>query len=486
MFGQIVRNIAYTGKAESNIYANTQDYIDRSIAGVSIEERLSNIEYFTPPKQQSRNILNFHAYYILYLISPLCYVMSAFDCLTLVQAGSMAMSILFSIMFMREKRIPGFVIFATCLLLMAHPGWSIPAIYGAFYPERMFMGAGLYLVWTLEKKKFSKIHFLVASSLCLAIGERGALYSGMFILSYTIFYWKVRLSHRMLRLITGTVSLVYMAVMMGFVLNNVYYSNIGARIDLLQYFSVQDNVDKVMLFVIINFFCFCIIGLFEPRMLVIAIASMIPNLVYNLGGAEKIGWVLHYHIYYFVFAMWAVVKGVIGLYGWLEKTGRRFSLVWGAGVVLGFAFLVSGISPSDPGISWGLQNVKNHFLYNAPASVWRARQGGKDLRMQFDSFVNSHLQPGDVVSTTESGMVALDGHPMFLFPMGTDLADAVLLSYVEKDGEMYYYGSIVYDSDPIRRERFDIEVMEKLRKEGYLLDYPALFPAYGVAILSKG
>lgn len=224
IYAQVTKNIAYTGKAESNIFANTQDFIDRSIAAIPVEERLASESAFTPPTEQSRNVLRFHSYFILYLIAPLCYVMPEFMCITIMQSLALAASLFFCILIMRGKGVPYPLVVAACILLTAHPGWGMPAVNGAFYPDRLFMGTGLYLTWACERERFSKAHFIVAMVLCMLTGERGALYAGMFVLAYTIFYWKENRVSRKLRLVFGSVAVVYAGIAMKFFLSNLYYS----------------------------------------------------------------------------------------------------------------------------------------------------------------------------------------------------------------------------------------------------------------------
>ena len=164
-----MNNIAHTGKAEGNIFANTQDFIDRHIAAMGTEERMADEESFLPPREQSRNMLKFHCCLILYFLCPLCYVMSPFMCVTMAQSVALSFSIFFLVLLMCEKKIPLPIVLATILLLISHPGWSMPAVFGAFYPERLFMGTGMYLIWACERQKFSRLHFIVAAVLCLSL-----------------------------------------------------------------------------------------------------------------------------------------------------------------------------------------------------------------------------------------------------------------------------------------------------------------------------
>ena len=487
LYAQIVNNIAYTGKAESNIYANTQDHIDRGIAAMSVDERLASEEAFTPPVEQSRNILRFHACFILYLLAPLCYFMSSFTCVTIAQSVALALSLLFVILLMREKKIPVPVIGFTCLLLVSHPGWSLPAVYGAFYPERLFMATGMYLIWSCDKEKFSKLHFIISAILCLMVGERGALYAGMFILAHTVFFWKERKEYRFFKLATGLCLVLYTGIMMKFILANIYYSDLGSKLNIMSYLAVATNRQKVALFLLINVAFFAIIALLDWRAFIIGCASMIPNLLYDVGGAEKIGWSLHYHVFYFVFLMWAVARGSTKLYVILEKRLKRkkMSCISTLAVLSIFIGLISLIVPSDLSIDFSKNNVKNNIIFNGANCIKTTYlQGGKELREKYKEFIQSNIPEGSQVTAVEGAMVELSKQQIYIYPVGIDTADAAVLVYTMNNEEPVFGGSVVYGSAE-ECKRFDEQVVLKMKQLGYDFENAKLYPAYGVAIVEK-
>lgn len=483
LYAQITKNIAYTGKAEGNIFANTQDFIDRSIAAMPVEERLASESAFTPPLEQSRNMLRFHNYLILYLIAPLCYVMPEFLCVTVLQSMALAFSLIFCILIMRGKGVPYPLVIAACILLTAHPGWGMPAVYGAFYPDRLFMGTGLYLTWTCQRERFSKAHFITAIVLCMLVGERGALYAGMFVLAYTIFYWKENRASRRLRLVFGSAAVVYAGVVMKFFLSNRYYSNLGGSLkNFISYVQNPYNQKIVLLFLLINC-CFLVAAIMEWKALIIGMASMIPNLLYNVGGAEKIGWTLHYHVFYFVFLMWAVTVGITKLYKMAiqKRTLKTIPYL----VAFAVAIMVSIISPADLDISLNLSNLKNNFVVKSVREIRDDYFGGlAEVRRSFNELIDENIPSGSKVSTIEGAMCELSHTDIYIFPMGISSADYAVVAYRKTEEEYYFGGSVVYAGTG-EQEVFDRGVVEKMKDYGYDLDNPILFPHYGVAILKR-
>lgn len=487
LFAQITKNIAYLGKAESNIYANTQDFIDRGIAGMPIDERMASEEAFTPPKEQTRNILQFHAYYILYLLAPLCYFMSSFTCVTIAQSIAMALSLFFSILLMREKKIPIAVIGVTCLMLISHPGWSMPAVYGAFYPDRLFMATGMYLVWACDKENFSKIHFVISALLCLLVGERGALYAGMFILAYTVFYWGEKKEGRGIKIGFGIGLVSYAGIMLKLVLSNLYYSDLGGQLNFLSYLSDPTNRQRVVLFFIINVLLFALVGIVEWRAFVIGCASMIPNLIYNLGGAEKIGWTLHYHVFYFVFLMWAVTKGSIKLYKMFESKieNKAMKCLPSVFLMLCFSTLISLIDPVDLSVDFSIRNMKNNILINSIAEIkYTYFSGGKELREGYNEFIQNNIPEDSQVTTIEQAMVDLQDRNIYLLPLGIDTANVAIMTYSLINDEPIFGGSVIYGTAEDNRV-FNKWVMEHMKDIGYDFDNAKIYPAYGVAIIER-
>src|SRR4051812_2211276 len=75
IFEQLIDNIHAGRGSVSNVFANTQDYIENKYATKTTAEL---IELNVPvPASPERNMLGFHSYYILYPISLLNYFFSS-------------------------------------------------------------------------------------------------------------------------------------------------------------------------------------------------------------------------------------------------------------------------------------------------------------------------------------------------------------------------------------------------------------------------
>lgn len=490
LYGQITSNIALKGRAASNIMASTQDFIDRGIAGVPIEERLANDVFFQQDIAQSRSILKFHACMILYLIAPLCYLFKPFTVVTLAQCVAMGASIAFAIDIMKKKQVSNGLIMLVSLLIISHPGWGLSAIKGAFYPERLFMGTGMYLVWACERRDFNRKHFCCSMLLCMLVGERGALYAGMFVLAKAILYWKENsIEKRKWLIVGGVISLLYTVILMKAVLENTYYQNLeGVVSGFGTYLTFSENRQKIFVFILINILLFGVIAIADWRAFLIAICSMIPNLLYDNGGSEKTGWTLHYHVFYFVVLIWAVLMGTAKINKWLQSresiSGKRIRGIYC--IFGGVVILLNIVNPYNAKIDFN--ESRENVLVQGCSEIYSAyiiENSRQQLRKEFDEWIKKNIPDNSKVSAVEAAMCSLTDNVVYLFPMEIKDCDYAVVTYkVNDDGTNEYYGAVSYYSAE-EQKMLDDGIEDMLEQYGYNLENAEVFPAYSLAILHK-
>ena len=85
--------------------------------------------------------------------------------------------------------------------------------------------------------------------------------------------------------------------------NALYYFNEYFKLDSRTFYITNKFLLVSLPLIFLSFFNF--------KLLVIAIGSMAPNLLFSVGGAEKIGFSTHYHTYYIPFVICATVISFI-------------------------------------------------------------------------------------------------------------------------------------------------------------------------------
>lgn len=491
LYSQIVENISKNGQAVSSIHASTQDFIDRGIAAIPIDERINDPVYTTPQAEQSRNILSFHFYLILYSIAPFAKVLSAEFVVTVIQTLSFIGLLMFAYLLMRNRSTPIIGSVIALILIASHPGWSL-AIFGPFYPDRIFLLTGMYLTWSISKKHFNIIHFIVAAILCMLVGERAALYAGMFVLAYTLLFWKTNTTCRTVRIVTGIVALIYSIILTKLVLSNLYYDSIFS-LDLktiISMFADPVYCQKVVLFLIINIVLFGIVSIFEWRAAIIGFLSMVPNIITNIGGAEKLGWSLHYHSYYFTILVWALAMGYSAFFiKFGDKKTKIISLRKVSYAVMGCIItLMILLDPySFNNIILKPINAKNNITLRTGKKVSDLYVAGlaESIR-EWKNTIKTAVPEGSKVTAIESWMPSLsDNRTIYLYPMGIAIADYAVISYSKVDDEPVYGGAITYFG-AAETQRLNDAMIEKMKNEyGYDFEHAVYIEPISAVIIPR-
>ncbi len=489
LFADAMKTALSTGHLESELYASTQDYIDRNKAAVSVEERLTDEQWITGPEGFSRNILKFHTYYILYLLAPFTAFVSGVTVETIAQVFSFFMALWLIYLLAREKDVPWYFALLVLLLISFHPGFYY-SLYGPFYPDKLFLFAGMYLIYSVEKKDYSHFHFFMAYILCILIGERAALYTGAFLISWTILFWKKSPKWRWLRIAFGCVGVLYFWVMTHYVLTNIYYDKVDSSLNvknIIVLFSDPSYQYMVVKFILLNLIIFGGVALFNWRTALIGFASTIPNLLYNLGGAEKFGWTLHYHSYYFTILIWAVSCGLCAFFIYVRRKVNKKQCI---AISIVFVFVLCSLTSAfEPFSKSTISFKKEEIPYSyAGLTIAKARSfsGTMEVTQGFKSFVKENIPPGSHVSTIEMAMPYLyDEMAISLYPMNIKSADYIVTSYYLDDSSNLVLSGATSYLGTEETEKLNRGLQEQLESFGYSIDGLKTYHPFGIVIIPK-
>lgn len=427
LFEQVVESI-YLGKgAVSNVFANTQNFIDKGYAFVSIGELVGRD--LTPPSADERNMLKFHAYLILFALAPfLAFVQSS---LLLTFAQSLCFFGLIAtvamVAFRQTKSV--WVSILMSGIVLVNSNW-IGGLLGQFYPDRLFVLTGFLVCWAAWKRELSTT--LVCLALLTAlINERAALIAGIAITACAMSHDEVELrqprSWQWRMILVGVVLLAYAYLEKTYVLDNVYYgggylpgsfSELKAR---LSDSVFQRNIGTF----ISNNFVLLLLSIGAPRLALLGFIVMTPNLIGNIGGAEKTGWLTHYHSYYFPILAFSATIGASNIYLFLKRkfnlsppfVSAIYAVVIGLGVLLVNKTILQ--YDNEVVLSRVISLVRVNFsnwIYDLPTG-YAIRDEAKSMFL-----------PGTHVLTTEVGMALLNGHVRIgVFPVALEKSDAIFI-----------------------------------------------------------
>lgn len=431
-------------------------------------------------------VLDSHAYYILYPLAAFTWLFPPHVILAVANGLGFASVIFILYWVIRRQGAPILGAMAFCLLVMAHPAWSHASL-GDFYADRFFMPLGLLYVSMLydaliRQSNIGRMYLLAILAvglLAASTTERAAIMIALFTIASLILYRK-RITTRGTKIVLTVFSMALLVSVLLYVkLLYVPHPGTGSLSSLLQgvpYFFVQIQdplyAAKVQEFIVINVLLFGIFSLFEWRLALIAFATLLPNLLTTIGGAEKNGWSTHYHSMYFPFLVFAAAIGFSKLWVSLGATKYRLMLV---GLLLVLMPAISKYSPGYGGENGALKRVYA-FYVNGEQSYEKQLAG--QLRQ-----IAAAVPAGVKVTTPEGFVPTLYlNRTIYYYPVGIDTADYAVLSRVSlPDGSFYYAGAVSYIGES---QKADICLTERLRKAGFNVDQPKLLVG-NMAVLER-
>lgn len=467
----------------SEVFANTQAYLESGLL-IAPPATLAT-DPLTPPAVPERNMLHFHAYFILYAIAPLVWLFPVAAVLNALFALSYLGIVLLSYLALRARGISIVAAMLFCLLVTTCPAWVI-ALEGQFYPDRLFVLAGFVFMLAVTRPGVARGWQLAAAAACVLIGERGALTAGLFLLAYTGLQWNALGSEERKFKATLGAGLLLISVLIGkLLISNGAYStflptSVGGAIDYLHSAKFQYHAP---LFIAANA-VLLVLALFNWRAALVAGLLMLPNLIGNIGGGEKTGFATHYHTYYLPALVWAALTGYAALTARASAFGRAPVLYAGMGAAI---VLLAMLDPTTPQpLTLNPARLSEQFIprlfqdvstYDSPGGLQLY-----DLGAQLDRTV----PPGATVSTIETGMPFLyHGRTLRAFPVGIDQADyAVVGLGVEKDGKQQYNGALSFRG-PAEQEQANAIIMARMRRDGYDFNHAVIVRGLGVAVVKR-
>lgn len=469
---QLADNIAQTGKPLSQLSASFDEMFARVLWGPT-EELCSG-----PLKIQSPvefNYFKWHAYSVLYLIAPLVYVFGGKLVLSTLTAFSFAAIPCGAYYYLRRKGVGHWSCLLVALLLIAHPAWSV-SLQGQMYADRLFLGVGFALFLLLDDPVKNRISILILLMVGSTVSERFGLVLG----SCVVIYLRLRRASIKDNIAIYVCSVVAAAVsifLLKFVIvhpsNASFASMMTPNAFLLNYRGYPSFAQNMWSFLLING-VFALFGMKNWRMLAIAIFAALPNIIGNIGGAEKTGYLTHYHSTYFPLLAAALVTSAANL------RNSQFLLSVRAAHLLFFLM----IGYAQPTVS--LKNVTS----SGPARLWAdiesLYQGAKALNVIQYREIARAIPPHSNVVTLEGLMPILYPAAANLqtYPLGIDDANYVVLPWWQTvPGGSYQFPASYSFLGVEERKKQDALIAIRLSKLGFDLDRPKIIGAW--AILSK-
>lgn len=437
IFAQSINNIINSGLAKSNIFSACQYLIDNSIAHLSMSE-LNNLNL---PGQlmNDRFLFSFHADFILYFIAVFSLIFGSDVSLIYLQLLNIVLLFIFGIKILKRNNISKYIILIFVFFTLINP-LIVGNILGQFYPDRLYIAPMFLMLFLLNKTKINYSFLLITFLITLLINERAAIYVALSffyffliknyeILKNLFFHHKsakVKKFNDVRLIFFGLASILYFILIKFYLISNIYYGSFIPGSFSQLFTLLGDNQFQYNIFYfILNITPFLVISFFDKKLFILSLIAIIPNLIGNIGGAEKLGWFTHYHSYYIPFLFFSSVYGLISLMN--HKDNKKFLLIAFLAFIVSIYFLSANKLYS---IKYSFNLIKNIIVtkINEPTR--------KDISIRNISEI---LKPGNKVSTTELGMNLLhnQGVDFYYFPIQHKGVDFIFIPCLDPNDKYY-------------------------------------------------
>jgi hypothetical protein len=483
LFFQVAENIGRRGEPVSQVFANTQGYLEGKTSALSLDALASNP--LTPPAADERNMMKFHAYWFLYVVGFLTRFFPTDSVFFFFMSASFIGLVLLCYLVLRREKIPIVAALAFCLLVISHPAWSESFYAGQPFPDRFFLLPGFLFMYLVTRPNASRVRLALLAVLCASINERAAIVAGGFVGLYTLAHRREHTCDRNFRLMLCALLVIFGGTIIKFFLQNGEYGHFLPTTLGEAWFNVSSfhALRRLTLFLAVNF-PFLFLAFFEWRTASVALVLMFPNIFGDIGGGEKVGWSTSYHTYYQPSLMLAALIGYVRLYRLTELRKLQWTVgVPVLGALVAYLCLLSPVNARP--IRFGTAYVRYHFI---PTLLdYRARYFGAvgtaiaSTGEQLRSAVPDHA----VVTTIEAGMPLLyQRHVIRVFPIDIERADYALMTYEDGPQGTRYYGeaSLV---KPDEQKKIDAMLLRRMRRDGYDFAHARKFPIFALALVKR-
>ncbi len=480
---QLVDNIAFRGEPVSQMQTVTRYAILTERISSTVPEKLC-IAPLAPPQVREKFYFQFHTNFILYLLAPLIWVVPTAILLPTVKTAAFLGMLVLVFLILRRKGVSVLAAGIFTILVTAHPAWSL-SVYGQFYVDRFAVFFCLLFLYLLEAERLNRYLLFGSAILVMMISERAGITAGIFTLGYGVFYWKKHQERRITIFLVGGLMFIFGYGMLKIFIHHQFYDSFlpNSLEDLfINRLGREAFRDKLYVLFAINILLMGFLAGFEWRGFLLALGVMIPNMIGDVGGAEKTGWATHYHSLYFPFLIWASAMGFARIYGIGAGLGRRV----GANALAIFVLVaMSGIN------KYSLKEQlysRSRFHENAVIRTVEELEYyiGRQNISSFYRSVQSSV-PENISLTMGEGMMPLlyPNREILYFPIGIDVADYALITMIWRENRIVGMAAAPSALGYEARKELNRCYFERMKRNGWDFDKAVKLSPWGLTLVKR-
>ena len=481
-FYMILENI-HAGKGTLNqILPSENEYFFRQFLLSQDATKLCKMAWESPHFEAADyDHFKFHLYSIYYPASLCLYFFSTPYVVNGLNIFAFLLFLFIAYKISQKSEIPIFISIFTVIVISLHPAWSW-SIMGQPYPDRLFLPLGLLLCYYTDDRGKLLNAMLAVLVLSALIVEKVAVYTGVFLIAYSILHYSNYRDKRAIiwRVFAGISALIFFYLVTSFFLVNPYYS--GSNIPrtpaaLISILSDERFFNGIKSLLWVNAPLLLPALILKPRLFLIAFVMVIPNIFGTVGGAEKTGFLTHYHTLYFPFVVYAFIKGTGEFY-------RRISPIKAICIFGSYIFLTASFY-----LLLGFDDKQNIKLTRSPTANFYATSFynmSKNMTSykNITNLVESNMTLNAKISTIEAGWPYLyKFQSLSIYPFDFEKVDFLFVGYEKVANQFYYYGYNGYLGSRHMRIVNDC-LNSRIVRAGYDVDNPIIL-SLSLAILKK-
>ena len=255
-------------------------------------------------KYENSSFFQWHSYVIVF---PIAWVGKVFTnnyayIAAIVNALAVFFTFFGTLLIARKNKMDWLEIaFFLLLLLTFSP--LVGSISGQYYFDRLFIPAAIFYFYFYLRRDYEFSWLISVGIIVFAalVSERSALMIGVFAIYLSILDFKNKSKYRYATMFFGIAAIVYYVIWAKLIQDSFYASTTSLPViveNLKQIFDFQSHISKSTVELFIILLPLIILVIPAKKYIVLLAMFLAPNILLNVGGAEKTGYLTHYHSYY--------------------------------------------------------------------------------------------------------------------------------------------------------------------------------------------
>ncbi len=304
----------------------------------------------------------------------------------------------------------------------------IGMLSGQYYFDRLFISLSiLYIYFNINEDNKSWIASLGVLVIAASVSERSALMIGVIAGYLAVFDEKRPIKKRLFTIIMAMLVIGYYVVWSKLVQDSIYAGSLSKDIiisNLSQIFDSSSNLSKLTKELLLYLLPLSILAIFNIKYFVLFVLLFLPNILVTVGGAEKTGFVTHYHSYYLPMLIIASFMGYRQIKTLIELKYACYAIL---AIIIGAqVYLIKNqIFVVSPTLSHSF--AKDFELFNSSSILSNADVTRKE---QLKRLISNIKDPSVSISVNEFVMptlVAANFTNIRIFPIGLGDSSYIIL-----------------------------------------------------------